>query len=275
MFASFLKWIRVPFTVALFSMSTGIGQAADESPETKAILKGFCTDLKSKKVEDRVKAAEAIGELGPKALSACRPLCEAMLDKNAKVKAAAADSLKKVDKKLGDFAVAIYVNLSIEAVEQAAVLGTVAEPLCPLIWTMASQISVSEAKVGNGSRLVKCLVALAKTSPDDPSANAMIISGISLTQANGIDPKEIAAVRSESTILIRVMKNKKQALKPLLNAAVKDTEAIRVRAIESLVKIYDVDNDKVIIKTLEGIRFDESIPVRNAVEVALETFKKK
>lgn len=275
MFTSFINWHRVLFTVALFSMSTEIGRGDDETPEIKSILKGFCTDLKSKKVEDRVKAAEAIGELGPKALSACRPLCDAMLDKNAKVQAAAADSLKKVDKTLGDLAVAIYINLSMEAVKQAGLLGPVAEPLCPLIWTMASQICASEKHLGNGDRLLTCLVALAKTSPNDPGANAMIISGISLAQASGIEQNKLALIRSHSTVLIREMKNKKQALRPLLNAAVKDQDAIRVQAIQSLVLIYDVDNDKLITKTLEGMRFDESVPVRNAVDTALQTFKKK
>ena len=274
-----LATVRSVGWIFVILIPAGVASAQD-SPETKAILKGFTTDLKSKKPEDRHKAAQAIGELGPKGKSACRPLCEAMLDGNVKVRTAAADALKKVDKDLAELAVAMYVNYSMDAVAKTGALGAAGEPLCPLVWTLASRISTTtpvtrEEFAANAQKLIECLRVLAKIAPADPSANSMIISAISLMQTQGIDKSHGSDVRAVAAELIRSMKHKKQALKPLLFAAVGDTETIRIAAIESLAGIHDADNGAIIVKTLEDMRFDTSIPVRKAAESALEAIKKK
>lgn len=241
-------------------------------------MKGFTTDLKSKKSEDRHKAAQAIGELGPKGKSACRPLCEAMLDGNVKVRTAAADSLKKVDKDLAELAVAMFVNYSMDAVAKTGALGAAGEPLCPLVWMLASRISnggTPYKTVTAQAHLNACLEVLAKIAPNDPSANAMILSALSLSKSAVFSDAHCAVVREKAAVLVRSMKHKKQALKPLLFAAVGDTEPIRIAAIESLTGIHDADNGAIIVKTLEDMRFDPSIPVRKAAESALEAIKKK
>lgn len=272
-----LATVRTAGWILVILIPAGVASAQD-SPETKAILKGFTTDLKSKKSEDRHKAAQAIGELGPKGKSACRPLCEAMLDGNVKVRTAAADSLKKVDKDLAELAVAMFVNYSMDAVAKTGALGAAGEPLCPLVWMLASRISnggTPYKTVTAQAHLNACLEVLAKIAPNDPSANAMILSALSLSKSAVFSDAHCAVVREKAAVLVRSMKHKKQALKPLLFAAVGDTEPIRIAAIESLTGIHDADNGAIIVKTLEDMRFDPSIPVRKAAESALEAIKKK
>jgi hypothetical protein len=82
-------------------------------------------------------------------------------------------------------------------------------------------------------------------------------------------------VRHAAITHIRDMKNAKQALKQLLLVSRTDSETNRLEAIESLLSIYDENNDKAISKVLEGMRFDKSESVRKAVEQAVDKLKKK
>jgi len=257
---------------------------AEDSSETKAILKVLLTDLKSKKADDRIKGAQAIGELGAKGKSACRPLCEAMLDTHVKVRTAAADALKQVDNDLAELAVAIYINADIKAVQKATAMGADAEALCPLIYVFANQINGGIIKYDSiparaspiaTVHLRTCLEALCRVAPDDPKVNAMIISAISLRQSPSVLAEDSAKIRNEAIILIRELKNKKQALKPLLFAAANDTDIVRSNAIVSLGAIYDADNDKIITKALEAMRFDKSESIRKVVDRTLDSNKKK
>jgi hypothetical protein len=103
-------------------------------PRRSAILKTARNYLKSKKAEDRIKGVDMLGELESKAKTARRDLCEAMLDRaSAKVRLAAADSLKKVDKDMAELAIEIGVEMDSSALTRVAALKENGEPLTPLV----------------------------------------------------------------------------------------------------------------------------------------------
>src|SRR5712664_3561571 len=67
-------------------------------------------DLSSKKAADRIKAAEALGEMGIEAKEASEALCGAMLDARTNVVTAVAAALEKVNPELHKPVLALVVD---------------------------------------------------------------------------------------------------------------------------------------------------------------------
>ncbi len=252
------------------------------SEEIKAILVTARNYLKGKKVEDRIKGVEMIGELGAKGKTARRDLCEAMLDKTSqKVRTAAADALEKVDKPMADMAVKIYINLDAKTVEAAAKLKEEGEPLAPLILSLATQVSTGAlAKQIPMGTLKTCLRTLSEIAPNDTQVNRMVIEAITFANSDFLraykgDANDLQPIRHEAVVLVRDLKNAKLALKPLLIAAQTYRSNTRLEAIKSLVAIYDENNDKAINKCLSDMRLDSDEKVRKAVDAANEAIKAK
>lgn len=250
----------------------------DEEPsvESKALLKNCLRDLRSFKAAERIKAAEALGELGFKAKSARRALCAAMLDASPAARAAAADALKKVDAEIAELAVRICVNQSVEAVYKAGLLREEGEPLTPLILTLARQLSIG-MRTGADGRYVEspplsiCITSLTAIAAADAMVCKFVVTMINY---NG-NASNQEAVRHAALVGIRDMKNAKTALLALLAAAQTDTEGNRLEAIHSLQNIYDENNDRAILKVLTSMRFDKNAAVRRAVNQALDKLEKK
>jgi hypothetical protein len=176
-------------------------------------------------------------------------------------------------------AVAIYVNHKIEVVEKAGQLKEEGEPLTPLVLRLASQLSAGvRIQDRFPNPLTTCVVTLASIARTDEAVNKFMIGAITFNNPRygsnyPFDTSE--SVRHAAITHIRDMKNAKQALKQLLLVCQTDSETNRLEAIESLLSIYDENNDKAISKVLERMRFDKSESVRKAVEQAVDRLKKK
>jgi hypothetical protein len=210
-----------------------------------------------------------------------------MLDNSIGASRAAADALKKIDPEIAELAVAIRINRDLKAVETAGLLGEGGEPLVPLILPLAKQYAaglefndktlpgleitiVSLAKIGSQDREVSTLVSQMIVFPG-------FLPGKTVpprAKANFFNP-EVVKVRRAAIISIRLMKRSKQSLRQLLSVVSTDAENNRVEAVQSLVHICDENNDDVITKALEGLRYDKSPQVRKAVDNALESLKKQ
>ncbi|HJT78376.1 MAG TPA: hypothetical protein VJ739_14325 [Gemmataceae bacterium] len=247
----------------------------------QSLLKTYMSSLRSRNFSERLKAAEGIGELGPKAKPARRALCEAMLDPNQRVRTAAADALKRVDPEMAELAISIYVNFSVEAIGKAGQLKEDGEPLTPLVLEFAKQLATGtrgprDVGRGAGPPLPTCLVTLANIARQDEEANRLMIGLITFQNARyhafwgPYEPVHHAAI-----VAVRDMKNAKRALAPLLVAARTDSETNRLEAIRSLEAIYDENNDKAIRQVLESMRFDKSEAIRKAVEDFMQRLKEK
>lgn len=239
------------------------------TPETKAIIKTATGFLKDKKAEDRIKGADMLGELGIKAMSARRDLCAAILDKNAKVQAAAADALKKVDEKTAEIAMKIYINADFDAITKLLGQGAKAEPLTPIV--LAYSIQMAEKNKLNkrnefGEHVVRCIQVLAAIAPSDEQANKYIISGLS-----SIYPRiRMAAAAACGTITYG-----KTALPQVADIAKRGTGEERLAAIDTLVLIADETTKKDIEKVLNAMRFDKEETIRKAVQSGLDKLNMK
>lgn len=236
-------------------------------PEVRAVLRIARKQLADPtKPSERVLGADAIGELGPKGRSARRDLCKAMLDVSPKVRTAAADALKKVDREMAEAAIAIAVNLDIGVVQAIASQGAAAEPLTPLVLSLANRRSEG---------LAVCITTLSKIAPDDDAANKFVIQAISyggpsLPKSNAHELVRLAAVTA-----IRGMSHGKLAIQPLMWVAKGDSATNRLAAIATLEAVHDETAAKAVVKFLESMRYDARPEVRKAVEAAVERIKKK
>lgn len=231
----------------------------DETPpEVRAALKAARRQLASKVVSERVKGAEAIGELGPAAKSARRTLCRAMLDPSLKVRTAAADALKQVDRDIAEIAVAIVVNLDLGAVLKAGQMESEAEPLTPLVLALGTK----QASGSDDGTLGICVSTLSQIAPEDEAANKFVVSMIS--------SKTSQWVRHAAIIGVRGLKHRRLAVRPLMEIAKADVVGNRLAAIESLEHACHEDTVKDVLKLLKAMRFDTSPAIRKAVEETSE-----
>jgi hypothetical protein len=83
-------------------------------------------------------------------------------------------------------------------------------------------------------------------------------------------------IRDAAVIQLRGLKHARAAVAELLRMAKGEVvESIRINAIQTLGEIADAGTAPEIVKTLMGLRFDASPPVRDAVRKALERIRKE
>lgn len=247
-------------------------KADDEpSPELKALITKFRQDLKSKTPQVRASAYATVAELGDKAKSERRAMCEGMLDNAPIVRTAAADCLKKIDEQTYKVAIALAINKDSETIGEAQKLGKEGAPLIPLILKIAGDISpaASNAKnksLGAQAKLRHCVYALCAIDPDDTSVNQAVLRMLS---------NPVPEMRSAAVDNISKLKNKKLGLNGLATIAASTQDAISTRtyAIGMMPELTDVNTEASAKKVLESLRFDKEPKVREAVESALKKFK--
>jgi HEAT repeat protein len=256
-------------------------RAADEeiAPEVKALISRFNDDLKSKSSTVRISAYKSMGELGPKAASVRRQLCQGHMDPVLTVQAAAADALKKVDEPMSKLALAIYINKDFQEVAAAAKLGKGGEPLTPLVLKLATETALvaSFAEIpgepfGSPRNLARrnlstCVQTLVLIAPEDPGVNTAIINML----ANPSAQLRYAAVQN-----ISPLKNQKLALAGILKLASNLREESRIRegSVLSVPSLVDENTAPGAIKALEALQFDTDPKIRDAVDSALKQMAK-
>jgi hypothetical protein len=243
---------------------------AGPDDETKKKIKAGIDDLKSPKAAIRETAAKNLGEFGGKANEARRPLCAAMNDSSGKVRVAAADALKKVDRELADHAIRLVVEQVVPTKSALDSLDDHGTALVPLFLALAK---AKDPKAPD-SRSSQCIALLSQIAPQEPEFNDLVLSTLA------------AAGYSETTVAaLRVIPHPQKAVPILLNMI--PTNAVSGSAIEfheerrsldvirTLVAIADKIDDKTkaqIYKTLKANRFDKRQSVREAVEAATDKF---
>jgi len=259
--------------------------ADDEpSPEVRAQIKLHTTTLRtSKKAAERQKAADALGAMGASAKSARRDLCQSMLDGATSVRGAAADALKKVDEPMYKLATAIFINVEVAAIRQAGGMKDAAEPLTPLVLSVAGkalaniQALAARKEVGHPMPQQlelhrECMTSLAEIAKSDVGANRLLIAALAF-QLPPVQPSYPDYSRQTRTVAlrgVRGMANVKQGLKVFQSLAATDDRANRIAAIEILTDIIDNDNRPAIKKTIESMRFDNDAEVRKAIDAAMK-----
>src|SRR5207245_6608740 len=152
---------------------------ADTRPEVKAIIKENVINLRSKRVSERVKAAEVLGELKEEGKPVRGLLCRAMLDSSASVRVAAADALKNIDPKMQYLAVTLVSEKDFGRL--ATLLGNIqkleddGEPLAPLV----ADGAIRSAAANNANLLASELATLSHIARNDlPSCKLIASLGI-------------------------------------------------------------------------------------------------
>lgn len=140
---------RLTFALVLFA--GGVSTVGFARPADEETIKTLARDLKSKETATRLRAAEGLRKLGPKAAEAAKELCDATLDPSNQVSDAAFDALGTVRP---DLAKSLRIVLRdtndrtrIAAIKDLANLGADAEPTVHvLVQTLAT--SVAKDKTG-------------------------------------------------------------------------------------------------------------------------------
>ena len=256
-----------------------VSRADDEpSPETKALLVKIRDEVKSKTAKVRTTAYASLGELGAKAKSERRLICEGMLDPNALVRTAAADALKKVDEPMHKIALGISIDKDVKQIEAARKLGKAGEPLIPLLATAANGFSAAGSheapadaaghqKVMRARKdLENTVAALVAVGPEDPGVNAVVITMLK---------NPVGELRTSALDHIPLLKNKKLALAPVLGMVSnpKEQPKIRIHAAKLVPDLVDENTTPGAVKALEALRFEQKAEVREAVEAAIKKLK--
>jgi hypothetical protein len=231
------------------------------TPTEKTQLKALMKKLESKKSAERKQAAESLREMGQRAQEALRPLCRAMLDKSPEVSAAAADAVERIDPQLHKVALSLILDVfKGGALERARKLQGYGEPLAPILLQLA-------ATTGELSILKSTLEVLTEIAPEDPEVAGLARLLLRHTHVT---------IRDAAVTQLRGLKHARVAVGELLRMARGEVvESIRIDAIQTLGEIADAGTAPEIVKTLMGLRFDPSPPIRDAVRKALERIRKE
>jgi HEAT repeat protein len=215
---------------------------------------------------ERIKALEALGMLGEQARPALRLISAATIDEDRRVRVAAADALKRIDRQISElavkllFAVPLYGRAASNPahIYQAMVrLGDEAEPLTPLI-LMSFKLSLAASDVRGIAQEVDVLSNIAKK---DESACRLIRTGLL-----SLDTR----VRNAALKALPKMQHAATAIPQLIARARTNDEPLNlVAAIEALVILVSKDNKASVIDAINDLRFHPDDRVRRAVEAAL------
>ena len=211
--------------------------------------------LRSRRVQDRLRAAKDLADLGPKAKDASRALCEAMLDPIPQVAVSAAAALEAVNPLLHGNVVTLLVDKDGQslgdAIQRLQRLGIDAQPAVPILVATMPRINNSEI-------IAETLSAIAG---DDKTA-ARAFEAWLVQHKNPL-------VRVASAKALARMDAGKDAVKVLIAAVRGDREAVvREAAARAL---GDIGPDaKEAVPALNYAKTDQVKAVREAATAALE-----
>jgi hypothetical protein len=243
---------------------------AEPSKQEKDAIDRARSTLRNSKnsVAVRVAAAKELERLGEKAKSACRDLCEAMVESNSKLKDAAVEALERIDPQLYKRAMAIYQDGDTTAVVAAGALKE--EALMPIILGTAGNVllEMQTRKLDPAGALhdqefvSSSLQALAQIAPADPKVIQLTLQLITHTNPQ---------VRLTAARQVRQLKETPKAVDPLLRVALlENNEEICLEAIQSLVSIADETTSETVWKRFHEVRFQRPAKIRDAMEAAME-----
>jgi hypothetical protein len=232
-------------------------------------LKGLSTKIDRGTPEQRIKAIEQAGELGPKAKGLLRSIVNAMLTRERKVRDAAVVAMKKIDEHVGNLALKLLLNFDDVDFDGLLKEGTeVIEPLLPILF-YRYELLTGSAQPGdyNLARAQKLLDCMYTWTPEDPDCNKIMLKALKSSHIK---------LQHTGVMAARTMKQGKQGLKDVLRIAkFCPNEGIRAEAVYTAAKLADGSTKASVLKALGEMRLDRSEIVRKAVDDALEKVNAK
>jgi DNA-directed RNA polymerase subunit RPC12/RpoP len=233
-----------------------------ENKETDALVASLRRRLKSLLEADRIEACEGLRKLGAPAKAASQDLCQAMLDRNAKIGRAAAEALEQVNPEIQRVVMTLFVDKDhlnrLEALRKIKEMKEEGQPATPMVVHHLDAIEL------------KLKFSLAQRSP---GSNARGLPSPSAA----VSPDLVAEAVACFEALVEVSKDNPPALVPVLLKCTKSRDAtIRRIAVESLPEMQNIGNrDIVIVRTLVSLlRTDSDDGVKQAAATALGGFGK-
>jgi hypothetical protein len=141
---------------------------ADNSQEVAAAVKM----LASKKTDERVKGCEALGKMGDGSKPALEHLCKAAVDDNSKVKGAALDAIRKVDKQAFGWLTRDPLDV-IQISREGDKAAHMKWPVIKYIVRMSNPQTKQDR-----IQLQYAVECVYKIAPKDPDVGTVIISGL-------------------------------------------------------------------------------------------------
>jgi hypothetical protein len=226
--------------------------------------------LRNKNPSERIKAAEALGDMGPDADRAREALCIAMTDARTAVRNAAASALAKIDPDLQKPALALLVDKELANCQQAlralAALGERGKPARSIVLAFPDRIQDASVRNNQAVLIIQTLMAIA---PEDKRVFRLLASYLRSEDAS---TDHLLHIKLEAAKALPRTPFKKEAVRVLMQVfRSENDERLREASAQGLGEIGPDAKDAV--KTLEAARFDPSARVREAVEAALKKIK--
>ncbi len=260
-------------------------EAQDLFKKVENALKGAVLNLKSKKPEDRIKAARSFAKLAglPLPEETDTGLCELVAnDPVPKVREEAINALEKLRPDLYPHIVTLSLpdpgmNVHVKAIYDLGFLGKKARAAAPFVQKELSSFKkVFEKKpLGGDPGIIISLETLAKIGPNDPGM-VQTIGQFSRYVLNDQDQSEfirLASFRLMALIVEADEKMTKQVF-PFFLAGLRDkSDNVRIRVINALEKFGP--EAKEAVPQLRNLRFNQNAQIREAVMQALKKIEKE
>lgn len=281
-----MKLIRFPFALLLVAVTAPTysqdarprPQKKDDLPEVgfeipeetraevKSLLKDNAMRLFSTKPEQRVKAAQVLGELGEEGRPVRALLCRAMLDANPTVRVSAADALKKIDPRMQYLAVALVTEESAsksrELLQRIKKLEDDGAPLVPLV----AQLAARSAAARDNSAFTQQMGVLRAIAKNDLGVYSVIASALG---------NRNETVRRAALEALPGMKHGKLAVPTIIRLLNTEITENRIAAIEALTALADESTEEIVAAAIARQRYHKEERVRKAVEVALNKLENR
>jgi formylglycine-generating enzyme required for sulfatase activity len=238
---------------------------------TRSVVAAHIKDLESKKAADRIKAAQALAELGHQAGDARQALCDAMLDERPAVRTAVSLALEKVDGKLQKYVLALVVErngaFQKEALKGLARLGEDGKPAMSVILAYAAKnakmVTFGFTSSLNSVEVIRALMAIA---PDDKRVFSLLVACL---QSDNIRRRHaVYASQFEAINALPRTPFQEDSVK-LLSSLLRLDEHEQMRAAAATALGEFGADAKSAVKYLEAAKVDSSSKVREAANAAL------
>lgn len=263
-------------SLLLLNVPADDATAQDKGKEVDDKVADLVKQLKNKQPEQRIKAAEALGELKDKATAATPDLIAGLFDPVPQVRVTVQDALKAVNPKLSAPVVRLMEPLDDldtafpktsarrAAVAQLAKMGPAAKAAAPVL---VFHHGLLVQKMGKSATLETgpLIEALVSVSPDDPQLTKLLSAWLLRSDTSS---NQLTLIRS-----LMKMKDAKNAVPVFVQVLRTDTdETVRLAAV---VALGDIGSDaKAAVPVVEAAKFDAAEKVREAAKRALEKIKK-
>ena len=255
----------------LLCCNLGLADGDSQNDEREKELKVLCNRLKSNDYSVRQRAAEEIGKIGRDAESVTRNLCEALVDRHAKVRQAASEALEEVNPEFRELVLPITADRDrderISHIQKVHDLGPEGIAALPVVSHRLDTISkmVSQgrsSKSANEREFLACMDAMFAIGRDEEEVCKVFLTAAS----KGATP----AVRGYAMARLPAMglKDTKRAISILAVAAKTDTKENKITALNSLSAYGTLS--KSTTDTIRQLKGNRDSKVREAADRALK-----